>query len=220
MKRMLCTAIIILLSSFLTYGQESIVIQRIDPNNLGIPRRIIRERDINEIREIESDIEFNASTSGVIVNGMFIKDDIGIDLYETEGLGRSMLPTPPFWLKGIGIECDSMYVGIQCSDTISVRGMPVTHFPCYIYKKDNVKWVTLNEVRKEFCPDVEGTIIYMINKFFITKYVDLYKLDRDYILNVETVDSKEFEMPKDFPPFTIIRIFTKTRSNWHWEGKL
>ena len=57
----------------------------------------------------------------------------------------------------------------------------------------------------------------MINKFFITKIEDLYKIAEDFIFSVETLYS-DFLYPVRpciEEEFAIIRIFTWTHHNWH-----
>ena len=48
----------------------------------------------------------------------------------------------------------------------------------------------------------------MINKFFITHDEDLYRIDRNFIMKVELLNSSDISALKPFPTFTIIRIFT------------
>ena len=66
--------------------------------------------------------------------------------------------------------------------------------------------MSLEDIRKKDFPDVKGNVVYMINKFFIMKDVDLYKLDDDFIQHIELVESKDIEALKNNKPFTIIRI--------------
>ena len=55
----------------------------------------------------------------------------------------------------------------------------------------------------------------MINKFFITHDEDLYRIDRNFIMKVELLNSSDISALKLFPTFSIIRIFTWTFHNWH-----
>ena len=55
----------------------------------------------------------------------------------------------------------------------------------------------------------------MINKFFILRDQDLYKVDKDFIYNVEVVNLKKCDVLKRGKAFNVIRIFTKTHHNWH-----
>lgn len=56
----------------------------------------------------------------------------------------------------------------------------------------------------------------MINKFFITRDVHRYKIEEDFVYNVETLQAKDIPELKGLvkPPFAIIRIFTRTTHNW------
>ena len=219
-RTLACVIFMLSVNSFILYSQDKPKVQRIDPESLGIPRRVIRERDMNEMREINTDLEFNTSRRGVLLDGQFIKSDIGIDLYETEGEGHSKRPNAPFWIKRIGVSNDSIFVDKPQPDTIRIHNLQLMDLYEYHYNKENVKLVTLDEVRQEFFPETKGKCVYMINKFFITRDMDLYKLDRDFILKVEKLESTDIETLKELPSFSVIRIFTKTVHNWHWEGRL
>lgn len=87
------------------------------------------------------------------------------------------------------------------------------------YKSDHpVRLMTLEEIRKEYCPKVkEGKVLYMINKFFILRDVEYYKVAQEFIWRVEVLPSEYLTPIEDNikEPFTIIRIFTKTHHNWH-----
>ena len=195
--------------------------QKITAEELGIPRRMIRERDLNERVEIMGDNEFNAFSWGTMLDGQFVYTPMGIDFYKTEDGPRALRLTPPFWVKGIGVSNDSVYIDENRPDTVYIHGCPVKNFVNYHYKSDRkAQLVTLEEVREEFCPETKGRCVYMINKFFIMQYEELYKLDRDFILNVEVVRSSDIASLADQPSFTIIRIFLKTESYWHWENRL
>lgn len=75
--------------------------------------------------------------------------------------------------------------------------------------------VTLDEVKKALYPNLKEPILFMINKFFITHDEDLYRIDRNFIMKVELLNSSDISALKLFPTFTIIRIFTWTPHNWH-----
>ena len=53
--------------------------------------------------------------------------------------------------------------------------------------------VSLEKIKKSFCPDVTGPCLYMINKFFITRDVESYKVDKNFVHKVETLPSSEIE---------------------------
>ena len=75
-RTLACVVFMLSFNSFILYSQDKPKVQRIDPESLGIPRRVIRERDMNEMREINTDLEFNTSRRGVLLDGQFIKSDI------------------------------------------------------------------------------------------------------------------------------------------------
>lgn len=56
--------------------------------------------------------------------------------------------------------------------------------------------VSLEEIKKSFCPDVTGPCLYMINKFFITRDVESYKVDKNFVHKVETLPSSEIDFSR------------------------
>ena len=53
----------------------------------------------------------------------------------------------------------------------------------------------------------------MIDRNFITRDAASYKVDENFIYDMQVISSADFESQQDFPPFSIIRIFTKTQEN-------
>ena len=70
--------------------------------------------------------------------------------------------------------------------------------------------MTLEDVRKLYCPEVKEPVVYMINEYFILNDVASYKLDKNYIEQCVVLHEDDFEIFKDASPFSIIRIYTKT----------
>ena len=88
-----------------------------------------------------------------------------------------------------------------------------------MYKKKRLNWVTLEDIKKLYFPKVTGKCLYMVNKYFITKDWESYRLDKDFILKVEALPSSECEIFEGQSPFTIIRVFTNIISN-HNSGRI
>ena len=139
-----------------------------------------------------SDLEFMNTNQAVYVNDVFIKSVIGIDL-----------DTSSFITK-IAKE--------KCKEPLLINGFSYTN-KVILHSDKKIIFVSLQDVRKEFCPNVKGACLYMINKFFIAKDVASYKIDKSFIKNVEVLPSSEIEFFKGQAPFTIIRIFTNTENN-------
>ena len=97
----------------------------------------------------------------------------------------------------------------------TIGGRRVTGIYNFTSLKGHVELLTLEEIRQKYCPMVKKPYVFMINKFFILRDQDLYKVDKDFIYNVEVVNSKDFKVLGKMKKFTIIRIFTKTHHNWH-----
>lgn len=149
-------------------------------------------QEANEDLCCQTDMEFNHSKVAMFINGTFVKSLIGFDV---NALGVTNVKKE---------ECDSSLV---------VNGI-VYERTCSITCPKTPNLVTLADIRKMYCPKLKGKVVFMINKFFITKDVESYKLDKDYILRCELLPSTEFgNFFSSSDPFTIIRVFTKTKAN-------
>ncbi len=171
--------------------------------------------DPGEQFEYMTDYQWNSWNRGFIVDGVFVKNSIGV---YTEYLKEKYI-SYPLTIRGVGTENDSVVVEKNPRDTeqnyVSIKGFRCTQFTNYETTKNYLKGDlrTLDEVRKRYCPDVKGKVVYMINKFFIMEHEDLYKLNPWYIYKVEKVKSTDIKVLSDLPEFTVIRIFTKTPHN-------
>lgn len=188
---------------------------------------VIREtdaygKDRNHESEWMSDIRFNLRWLPICytLNGEYVgPSPLGIDLYAYEEEKLSL----PYVVRGIGPANATLTVNYT-NEELEEKGL---HY--YIlgdmlggfinYKSDHpVRLMTLDEIRKEYCPKVkEGKVLYMINKFFILLDVEYYKVAQEFIWGVEVLPSEYLTPIEDNikEPFTIIRIFTKTHHNWH-----
>ena len=184
--------------------------------------------DRNHESEWMSDIRFNLRWLPICytLNGEYVgPSPLGIDLYAYEEESNSMSRelSLPYVVRGIGPANATLTVNYTNKE-LEEKGL---HY--YIlgdmlggfinYKSDHpVRLMTLDEIRKEYCPKVkEGKVLYMINKFFILLDVEYYKVAQEFIWDVEVLPSEYLTPIEDNikEPFTIIRIFTKTHHNWH-----
>jgi len=166
------------------------------------------------------------SRFGYALDGYFIGPlPIGIDRDSLEGKFQfAEFVNFPIMLRGIGEKNDSLYFernepGKRGIVKAEVAGEPYEFYianETHPYKGGKkINWVTLDEIRRSYFPEVKGTCVYTVNKFIIPNKEELYKFDADYILRLEKLESHTIEALKDFPPFTIIRVFTKTPHNYH-----
>lgn len=187
-----------------------------------MPVRVMAQDDIygrndpNEEQEYMTDYQWNYWPHGFLVWGRFVKNYIGLPMNILKGEDVVY----PLTITRIGSEDDTLLISKPPKDTdsgyVSVKGFKCTKFTdCH---NVGLSLVSLDDVRKKFCPDVKGTVVYMINKFFIMTDEEYYKIDSDYILRVSVVSSKDIDALKDRKPFSIIRILTKTRHNCEVEG--
>lgn len=134
-----------------------------------------------------TDAEFNNPKVACYVNDTFVKNFIGIDMKAAPG--DKMIKEN---LKEPIVINNNEYSG------------KVT------IKRDNeTEFITLDEIRKLYCPETVQPVVYMINEYFITKDIASYKLDKNYINTCEVLLNSDFEILKGEIPFSIIRIFTK-----------
>lgn len=135
-----------------------------------------------------TDKEFNHPKVAFYVNGTFVKSLIGFDLKARPGdsLTKENLEKP-----------------LVIND-IEYKGKAT------FKREKEPDFVTLDDIRRSYCPEVEEPVIYMINEYFITDDVASYKLDKDYIDKCEVLRGTDFEIFKENPAFSIIRVFTKT----------
>lgn len=178
--------------------------------------------EANSKLEADNDFWFNdvgnRGGEGIVLDGVFIKSGIGIDWHLVENADTSLCPVRyPVWIKGVGNRNDSVWLACSPGKTkegyVMIGGMKCSILSFFHYMKEDYKLVSLEDIRKKDFPDVKGNVVYMINKFFIMKDVDLYKLDDDFIQHIELVESKDIEALKNNKPFTIIRIFTRSLHN-------
>ena len=179
-----------------------------------------QHHDVNESMESEDDYEYNRvrnSDWGCTVNGVFTKRLIGIDQHLLVDMDSTAAPWRyPHMVRGIGSRNDSLMVTENPQKTdggVKIGGLKVRSLDNFIYQKKNARFVTLDEIRRDRFPKLKGRCIYMINKFFIMKDADLYKLDPAFIYRVNKVSSRDIEGLEKLPEFTIIRVFTATPHN-------
>ena len=75
---------------------------------------------------------------------------------------------------------------------VVINGIPYSDIVNYVQEKE-AEWVTLEDIKKLYFPKVTGKCLYMVNKYFITKDWESYRLDKDFILKVEALPSSECE---------------------------
>lgn len=169
--------------------------------------------------EYKTDISLKESLGGEIVDDIFVGPvRIGVDERKINHAWDELYKTP-LLLRGIGPDNDSLLITShdEIKDPVpAIKGhpFPYVHFTPY-RSTEPIRWTTFDELRKEYFPDVQEPVVYTINKYIVPDPT-FFKLDHDFIGRIERLDSRDIEALKAFPPFTFIRIFTKTRHNWYW----
>ena len=163
--------------------------------------------------EYMTDYQWNNWTRGFTVDGVFVKNLIGLPL----NIVRKKEINYPFTITKIGPEKDTMVVSVDPRKTelgyINIRGFRCTQFTDYDSNNTSLCFMTLDEVRETYCPEVKGKVLYMINKFFVMKNAELYRIERLKVEKVEKVKSTDIDVLADLPEFTVVRIFTRTPHN-------
>ncbi len=139
-------------------------------------------------RKWKPDLEYNHPKSANFVNETFVKD--------------------------IGIAVDMKYVP---NDSIIKENleMPLVingweyYAKTTLHRNKYIEFLTLDEIRKLYCPEVKEPIIYMVNEHIIMVDAISYKIDKEQIESCEALPSSDFEIFKDKSLFTIVHIFTK-----------
>ena len=152
--------------------------------------------------------DFNKSTIGALVDGVFVKSLIGVNMDSLRTF--NVVSDGPLTIKGIKTENDSIVVTQKDfhKNPVRINGVDYTRFACTSFGK-KVELLSLDDI-----PQMGNTpCMYMVNKFFLMNDLSSYKFDKDFILKVELLKSTDFEEFKHAPLFHIIRIFTKTREN-------
>ena len=210
--RIVGTGILMGISALLS-AQEDIKKYSLHPGDVKLEGRYIVDRDLNERMEYMTDREFNDWPVCYMLDGVFIKSGIGLNQYKV----TKKRIEAPFMIKKIGEKEDSVHVDTDYPDSVRIGETTYHEFYDYHSTGDTMKLVSLEDLRKEIFPDVEGPYVYMINKFFIFKDDDLYRLDRKFIYKMEMFYSNEITELKDLPPFAVIRVFTRTEHNRWWQ---
>jgi hypothetical protein len=92
----------------------------------------------------------------------------------------------------------------------------------YITSKNPKKYdfISLEKIKADFTKIKSNDVIYMVNGSFIKDNIATFKLDRNYILEVEVTNSEAFyNLRKSDAKFDIINILGKTKENLENKNK-
>mgnify|MGYP004417269702 CR=1 FL=1 len=93
----------------------------------------------------------------------------------------------------------------------------------FITSKNPKKYdfISLEQIKSEFTKIKSNDIIYMVNGVLIKDNIDTFKLDRNYILEVEVTNTEAFyNLRKSDTKFDIINILGKTKENLDNKNKI
>lgn len=190
------------------------------PHDVSIGERdaiyLRHKKELNHQLESLTDIEFNNPENGLwcyMYENEYLGPQGALCFDRKDGEQKGL--TYPFTIKGLGMRVTEEW-GKQ-PEKYKIGKNTILGFTNYTSKTEK-ELLSLNEIKERYCSKAKDkNVIYMINKFFITSNVNAYKIDKDFIYKVEELPASDFPALKGLikPQFTIIRIFTKTRHNWH-----
>ena len=97
------------------------------------------------------------------------------------------------------------------------------HGQLYITSKnpEQYDFISLEEIKADFTKIKSNYVVYMINGKFIKENIEIIKLDRNYILDVEVSYSTDFSnLRNSDTKFGIINILMKTKVNLNSKNKI
>lgn len=180
-------------------------------------------RTKNHVYEYAPDNFLAIRSIGNCIDGVFVGPVmLGVDCDSLKEFDDGWIENNeyPFMVKGIGYNNDSLLINryVDHPDTV-FDGVPFK-FNIILNRKSykngkKIDWMTLEDIKKKYFPEAKERCIYTVNKFIIPNREKLYKFDPEFIYRVEMTESTDIETLKDLPEFSIIRIFTKTKNNYH-----
>ncbi|RTY82366.1 hypothetical protein EKL99_10515 [Flavobacterium sp. ZB4P23] len=90
------------------------------------------------------------------------------------------------------------------------------HDQLYIASKNPKKYdfIGLDQIKSEFTKIKSNDVIYMVNGTLIKDNIETFKVDRNYILEVEVTNTEaHYNLRKSDTKFDIINILGKTKEN-------
>ena len=159
-----------------------------------------------------TDADFYKSGTLVVgANNMMIGDLICFDLNK-EPVGATFIypnNDESFVIRDINEKHDSLVVApYKYGDVLKVGDATYNRVLRYVY--NDVEWLPLTQVAKNYGYDVKGDVLYMINDRIISRGAAGYKLQKDFILRVEVESSKDMPTLSKKNNFSIVRVYTKT----------
>lgn len=180
-------------------------------------------RTKNHVYEYAPDKHLAIRSIGNCIDGVFVGPVmLGVDCDSLKEFDDGWIENDeyPFMVKGIGYNNDSLLINryVDHPDTV-FDGVPFK-FKIMLNRKSykngkKIDWMTLEDIKRKYFPEAKERCIYTVNKFIIPNREKLYKFDPEFIYRVEMTESTDIETLKDLPEFSIIRIFTKTKNNYH-----
>ena len=127
---------------------------------------------------------------------------------------------PEYFLDSVSIDKNQLFFNPNKIAEISVvkEKDTTTHINERIYIKSknpkNFNFISLPGIEKNYANSISTPTLFMVDNEFLKDAISTYKIDSDYILNVEVLKSTEIEYLKNIlPTLTILKINLKTKDN-------
>ncbi len=149
--------------------------------------------------QTEEDI-INSSSKAVSINSQFVKSFIGLNLDSLNSL-----PKGSFHIEISEASND---------DIIEFNGVQYKTHVNIICDKYNPKLVSLNDIKNIYRHEYlyDEYCLFIINDILITKDLNSFKIDEEYIHSIDLIKYREIEtFDGENLDLSIIRIYTKTK---------
>lgn len=127
--------------------------------------------------------------------------------------------TIQYFLDSVGINKNQLFFNpnkITAINVVKRNNRDLNSGEIYITSKNpkDFKFLTLADVRKTYLKSKDVSVLFMIDDKVLKDDISTYKIDADYILNVEVLKSAEISSLKNsMQNFAIISIKLKTKEN-------
>ncbi len=132
------------------------------------------------------------------INSQYVKSFIGLDM---DSLAR--LEEGSYKIEIIESTADSPL----CFNGVSYKTL--VNIVCNQY---NPELITLSDIINTYAPDLHHTLcVFMINDIILTKDLNSFKIDKNYIYNIDVIYAREIEgITGSCMDINLIMIYTKT----------
>jgi hypothetical protein len=127
---------------------------------------------------------------------------------------------PLYYLDSVNVEFSELHFDPEKIESMNVvksyiDSIGQNHGKIFITSKDpkDYNFLTISDITKTYKKDTLSPTVFMLDNEFL-KDITKFKIDSNYILNVELLRGSEFDyLKKIIPNLTILKIITRTKEN-------